>query len=149
MFVESYSDASADVIDIDDAVRITFTHPVNAFDPALSLCLRPQPWPDAPTGTTEARLAGSFELIEDDFGSFNTLEFVGDWRLEYGRTYELTLNHVSSIGGSVIENTTPSMVFHTFRPRLLDSDRLTDRVWDLEVTGMRNLLMGGSVSGLI
>ena len=98
-------------IDIDDAVRITFTHPVNAFDPALSLCLRPQPWPDAPAGTTEACLAGSFELIEDDFGSFNTLEFVGDWRLEYGRTYELTLNHVSSIGGSVIENTTPSMVF--------------------------------------
>ena len=60
MFVESYSGASADVIDIDDAVRITFTHPVNAFDPALSLCLRPQPWPDAPTGTTEACLAGSF-----------------------------------------------------------------------------------------
>ena len=80
MFVESYSGASADVIDIDDAVRITFTHPVNAFDPTLSLCLRLSHDPDAPTGTIEACLAGSFELIEDDLGLQHPW-FVGDWRL--------------------------------------------------------------------
>ena len=57
MFVESYGGASADVVDIDDAVRITFTQSTRL---TLSLCLRPQPWPDAPAGTTEACLAGSF-----------------------------------------------------------------------------------------
>ena len=94
------------------------------------------------TGWDHRSLPGwFFQLIEDDFGSLTPLSLLGIGGLNTAAPTSLTLNHVSSIGGSVIENTTPSMLFHTFRPKFMT--RLTfDRVWDLEVTGTRNLLMG-------
>ena len=146
-FVDGYEDAVADVVDIDQTLSMTFSHPLDAFNDEQSICVKAQPRTVVDEGgqlkpPMKKPIAGSFGLVQDGMGAFNTLEFVPDWRFEYGRTYEVTLENVKSIAGQTISELTPSIVFHVFRPELRNWLRLDAPIWELERTGGDSLLLG-------
>ena len=81
-----------------------------------------------------------FVLTDDAYGIYkNTLEYLGDGPLEFGRTYEIILTYVSSIlSGETIERT--ELFSRPFQVPLsaqaLDSESVDALIWDLEVLNL-------------